>query len=584
MFLPTTKKELEILGWKKLEIILITGDAYIDSPFSGVSVIGKVLLNAGYKVGIIGQPDINSEKDIMRLGEPDLFWGVTGGCVDSMIANYTALKKFRKSDDFTPGGKNTKRPDRAVIVYSNLIRKYFKNTVPIVLGGIEASLRRIAHYDYWQDTIRRSILFDAKADYLIYGMGEKTVVELAEVLKNCKKEKIKEIKGLCYISKEKPDSFFNLPSYEEVKSDKIKFIKMFNEFYKLNITGKTGFVQKHNDRYLVQNPRQDFLKQEELDKIYELDYERDAHPYYKQQGIIKAIDTIKFSITSHRGCFGECNFCAIAVHQGKHIENRSEKSIIKEAQYLTKLSDFKGYITDISGPTANMYGMDCKNNFLCANRCFTDEYKCKNLNFSHEKLINLLRNLRKIIGIKKIFIGSGLRYDIVLEDKKFGDIYLKDLTEHHISGQLKIAPEHINERILKLMGKTKKEYFLKFIDKFYKLNKNKKQFLTFYIIAAHPGCYKEDMIELKKFFIKKLKILPEQVQIFTPAPSTYSALMYYTGIDPFTGDKIFVEKNLKEKEKQKRIIIDYKNGSENCNRKVLFKIKKQVNKRNALSK
>ncbi len=556
MFLPTTREEVLNLKWDKLDIILITGDAYIDSPFSGIAIIGKVLLNAGYKVGIIGQPDINSENDITRLGEPELFWGITGGCVDSMIANYTALKKPRKNDDFTPRGKNIKRPDRAVIVYSNLIRKYFKNTVPVVLGGIEASLRRIAHYDYWQDIIRRSILFDAKADYLIYGMGEKTIIELAKALKSKDEAKIKKIKGLCYISKEKPDGYIELPSYEEVKNNKKKFIEMFDKFYNLSITGIKGLVQKQDTRYLVQNPPQPPLSEKELDEIYELDYEYDAHPYYKKQGEIKALETIKFSITSHRGCFGECNFCAITVHQGKKIESRSEASIIREIEKTSKLPDFKGYIFDVGGPTANMYGMECKNNFLCAKKCFSDEFRCKNLNFSHKRIYNLLNALRKIKNIKKIFIGSGIRYDLILKDKESGEKYLKDLIEFHISGQLKIAPEHIEKNVLKLMGKTGEKYLNKFVKKFYEINKKMglKQFLTYYIIAAHPGCYEKDMLILKEYFSKNLKILPEQVQIFTPAPSTYSALMYYTEINSFTGEKIFVEKSLKGKHRQKQII------------------------------
>ncbi len=556
MFLPTIREEILNLKWDKLDIILITGDAYIDSPFSGVAIIGKFLLNAGYKVGIIGQPDINSEKDITRLGEPKLFWGITGGCVDSMISNYTALKKRRKTDDFTPGGKNVKRPDRAVIVYSNLIRRYFKNTVPIVLGGIESSLRRIAHYDYWQDTIRRSILFDAKADYLIYGMGEKPIVELADALKSKDELKIKYIKGLCYISNEKLEGYIELPSFEEVKNNKKKFIEMFDKFYKLNIIGIKGLVQKQDTRYLVQNPQQKDLSEKELDKIYELDYEYDAHPYYKKQGNIKALETIKFSITSHRGCFGECNFCAITVHQGKRVESRSEESIIREIKRLSELPDFKGYILDVGGPTANMYGMNCKNNFLCVKRCFSGELKCKNLNFSHKRIYNLLIALRKIKNIKKIFIGSGIRYDLILEDKEYGEKYLNDLIEYHISGQLKIAPEHIDDRILKLMGKMGEKYFNKFVKNFNEINKKKglKQFLTYYIIATHPGCYEKDMLKLKKYFLENLKILPEQVQIFTPAPSTYSALMYYTEINPFTGEKIFVEKNLRNKQRQKQII------------------------------
>lgn len=572
MFLPTLKEEVEKLSWKKLDVILITGDAYIDSSFIGVSVIGKLLLSKGYKVGIIGQPDINSDKDITRLGEPELFWGVTGGAIDSCVANFTALCKPRKKDDLTPGEINNKRPSRAVIVYANLIKKYFKNTVPIILGGLEASLRRIAHYDFLENNIRRSILFDAKADFLVYGMGEKTVLNIAEKLLNfkknggCLKEKekvlniLKDEKGVCYISKAKIKNAVELFSYEEVKKDKDKFIKMFNDFYKFNLTGDKIIIQKQDTRYLVQNPRQDDLTEKELDTIYNLPYERDAHPYYKKMGKIKALDTIRFSITSHRGCFGECNFCSITVHQGKKVISRSEESIIKEAEQISKLPDFKGYILDVGGPTANMYGMDCASNFKCRKRCLINN--CKNANFSHKKLIDLLKKLRNLKNIKKVFTGSGIRYDLVIKDEKYGYNYLKELSDYHISGQLKIAPEHINKNILKLMAKSGIEYFEKFVYEFYKINKDKKQFLTYYIIAAHPGCSEKEMVELKNYFLKNLKILPEQVQIFTPTPCTYSTLMYYTEKDPFTYKEIFVEKGNKGKQKQKEIITGEKNDRE----------------------
>lgn len=571
MFLPTTKEELKKIGWDKLDIILITGDAYIDSPFIGVAIIGKLLVNKGFKVGIIAQPDINSERDITRLFEPELFWGVTAGCLDSIVANYTALLKPRREDDLTPGGKNTKRPDRATIVYTNLIKKYFKNTAPIILGGIEASLRRIPHYDFLEDKLRRSILFDAKADFLVYGMGEKAIVEIAEKLKKLKsegvdlkkdKEKInsviKSTKGICYISNEKPDGFYELPDFEKVKNDRLEFIEMFNKFYELNFNKKKGFFQKQDNRFLVQNPAQDDLTKEELDSIYELDYERDAHPFYKQFGKIKAVETIRFSITSHRGCFGECNFCAITVHQGKKVISRSEKSILKELQLLTKLPDFKGYILDIGGPTANMYGMGCKNNFTCNKRCLSPKI-CNNLNFSHYELIKLLKKARQIKSIKKIFIGSGVRYDIVLLDEKYGINYLDELSNYHISGQLKIAPEHTDDKILNLMGKTENKFLLEFIEKFNKLNKDKKQFLTYYLIVAHPGCSLQDTVQMKNFIKRNLKITPKQVQIFTPTPSTYSTLMYYTEINPFTKEKIFVEKNLKNKLKQKNLITQNNN-------------------------
>jgi uncharacterized radical SAM protein YgiQ len=559
MFLPTTKDDMKNLGWDKPDIILVAGDAYMDSSFVGVAVIGKVLQDAGYKVGIIGQPDIHSGKDITRLGEPELFWGVTAGAVDSMVANYTASKRRKKEDDFTPGGENNKRPDRASIVYSNLIRKYFKNTKPIVLGGIEASLRRIAHYDYWDDSIRRSILFDAKADALIYGMGEKTVIELARRLKQGLG--FNDIKGICYISNKPKDGFILMPSYDEVKHDKMKFISMFHEFYSNNdpVTAK-GLFQKQDTRYLVQNPPSDNLTTGELDHIHNLDYERDIHPYYSKQGMVRALDTIKFAITSHRGCYGECNFCSLTVHQGTSVISRSEDSILKEANKISRLKGFRGYISDVGGPTANMYGIECEKKMrrgICKNKRCLYPLHCRTMEISHERQIQLLQKLRKVKGIKKVFIGSGIRHDMVLEDKKYGLEYMKELIEHHISGQLKIAPEHTELKVLEKMGKPGNDYLREFKDEFYYLNKKtgKKQFLTYYFIAAHPGCDYKDMKKLKWFINKELKTNPEQVQIFTPIPSTYSTLMYYTGINPFTGEEIFVEKDIVKKESQKALIV-----------------------------
>jgi len=559
MFLPTTKEEMNNLGWDKLDIILITGDAYIDSSYVGAAVIGKVLYNDGYKVGIIGQPDIYSEKDITRLGEPELFWGVTAGAVDSMVANYTASKRRKKQDDFTPGGVNNKRPDRAAIVYSNLIRKYFKNTKPIILGGIETSLRRIAHYDYWDDDIRRSVLFDAKADALIYGMGEKTIIELAGRLKQGLG--FSDVRGICYVLNEPKNGFIILPSYDEVKNDKLKFIEMFHTFYANNdpVTAK-GLCQKQDTRYLIQNPSAEHLTAAEIDDIYNIDYERDVHPYYKKQGEVRALDTIKFAITSHRGCYGECNFCSLTVHQGRTVISRSEDSIIKEAKKISGLKGFTGYISDLGGPTANMFGIECERKLrkgICKDKRCLYPVHCRTIKINHKKQIELLKKLRKLNGIKKVFIGSGIRYDMVLEDKKYGLEYMKEIIGHHISGQLKIAPEHTEYKVLRRMGKTGNEYLQEFKEEFYRLNREtgKKQFLTYYFIAAHPGCEHKDMEKLKWFIRRELKINPEQVQIFTPTPSSYSSLMYYTEMDPFMGDKIFVEKNIKAKERQKALIV-----------------------------
>jgi uncharacterized radical SAM protein YgiQ len=559
-FLPTTKKELDELGWDRLDVIIVTGDSYIDSPFNGAAMIGRVLENAGYKVGIIAQPDITSSADITRLGEPKLFWGVTAGSVDSLVANRTANRFKRKHDDYTPGGENNRRPDRACIAYSNLIRRFFKNTQPIVLGGIEASLRRVAHYDFWDDAIRRSILFDAKADYILYGMAEKSVIELAKALSN--QSGITSLRGLCYISKSLPDDpFLELPSFEETSKDKQAFVKMFETFYHNNdaITAKK-LVQKHGDRYLIQNPPEFPLKQSELDNVYRLPFQRAQHPYYEKQGKVKALETIRFSINTHRGCYGECNFCAIAVHEGRTVSWRSEESILEEARLLTKLPDFKGYIFDVGGPTANMYGFECGKKLtkgVCEDkRCIYPEV-CPTLQITHKHQVSLLQKLRQIPGVKKVFVASGIRYDMVQADKKEGATYLKEVVYHHVSGQLKIAPEHSEAQVLEKMGKpgiSSLVWFKKEFDEISKLA-HLEQYLTYYLIAAHPGCDEADMQRLKQFASQTLHISPEQVQIFTPTPSTYSSLMYYTGINPFTHEPLFVEKDMARRERQKLIVI-----------------------------
>ena len=560
MFIPATREELEKSGWQKPDIILVTGDTYIDSPYIGIAVIGQALIRAGFRVAIIAQPDTHSDKDIARFGEPELFWGVTGGSIDSMVANYTASKKKRKQDDLTAGGINNRRPDRAVIVYSNLIRRYFKNTRPIALGGVEASLRRIAHYDYWSDKIRKSILIDSKADCLIYGMGEETAVSLAERLKA--NREINDLRGVCYISREKPDGFIELPSFDAVFGDKNKFIEMFDLFYRNNDpVSARGLVQLQDTRYLVQNPPAENITQDKLDGIFELPFERDVHPYYRKSGKVRALETIRNSITTHRGCYGECNFCSIAVHQGRTVIWRSRKSVINEAKEIAAKPGFKGYISDVGGPTANMYGFECRRKMKHGNcpdrRCVYPDI-CSGMNIDHISQIELLRELRKIPGIKKVFVASGIRHDMVLADKKNGKRYLRELALHHVSGQLKIAPEHIEDTVLRLMGKPDGKSLIEFNELFYAFSKakGKDQFLTYYLIAAHPGCSDRDMRKLKSFTSQRLKINPEQVQIFVPLPSTYSALMYYTEKDPFTGNKIFVEKNIGRKEVQKRIVTE----------------------------
>ena len=562
MFLPTTHKEIEDLGWDALDVVLVTGDAYIDSPHIGIAVVGKALLRAGFRVGIIGQPDTHSGIDVLRLGEPLLFWGITGGSIDSMVANYTPLKKKRKSDDYTPGGINNRRPDRAVIVYANLVRQYSITKKPIVLGGIEASLRRIAHYDFWSDSIRRSVLFDAKADVLVYGMGEYPVVELAERISQGRD--YRGMRGICYIAKEKPQAYVELPSFEQASSNVHSFTEMFHTFTRNNdpVSGK-GLCQKYGDRWLVHNPPWPVLTGKELDDVYEMDFERELHPFYQSHGPVKALDTIRFSITTHRGCFGQCNFCSISTHEGNTVVSRSEASILKEAQKLVKNPLFKGYIQDVGGPTANMYGLECvrknKKGSCTDRRCLYPEI-CPHLNINHGRQVELLKKIRSIAGVKKAFIASGIRHDLVCADVKNGHAFLDELSEHHISGQMKVAPEHTVEGVLDCMGKSGTSSLLQFRNDFSTLTrqKNKKQYLTYYFIAAHPGCTETDMARLRSFIRSHLKITPEQVQIFTPTPSTYSTLMYYTGQNPFTGRKIFVEKDPMKKKRQKDIITEDK--------------------------
>ncbi len=558
MFLPTTRSEMETLGWPELDVILVTGDAYIDSPHIGIAVIGKVLLKAGYRVGVIAQPALNVAADITRLGEPRIFWGVSGGSIDSMIANYTASLKKRRSDDYTPGGINDRRPDRAVIVYTNLIRQHFKNTRPIVLGGIEASLRRVAHYDYWSNSVRRSVLFDAKADFIVYGMGERSLPELAAALE--KGLDYRDIRGICYIAAHKPEKTWELPAYENVRDNPKAFIRMFHEFY-INNDALTAqrLCQKHAERWLIHNPPAPPLTQAELDGIYNLDYERAVHPYYGRQGEVKALETIRFAVTTHRGCYGECNFCAIAMHEGRTVQWRSPESVIAEVRHFTAMPGFKGIVADVGGPTANMYGFECSKKLKsgsCTNkRCLYPEI-CPQMPVSHKRQIELLTKLRAIPGIRKVFVASGLRHDLVLYDKKWGSKYLREVIEEHTSGQMKIAPEHVSPKVLHLMGKPGRETLIEFAKLFYRFTQlaGKQQFLTYYLIAAHPGCTFEDMEKLKNFATDFMKISPEQVQIFIPAPSTYSALMYHTGLDPFSGKPLFVARDLKQKELQKTVV------------------------------
>ena len=564
MFLPTTKEEINKLHWDKPDIILISGDVYIDSPFNGSAVIGNWLTIHGFKVAIIAQPDIKND-DIARLGEPSLYWAVSAGAMDSLVANYTATEKFRNEDDLTPGGINNKRPDRACMVYTNLIRRYFKNTKPIVLGGIEASLRRVVHYDIKDKKLRRSLIFDAKADILAYGMAEKTMLELSYALRDNKD--YHDIKGLCYISKTPHDGYIDIPSFEDCAQNKNLFRKMFKTFYENSAyVNSKGLNQKHDTRYLIHNPPQPQLTQEELDKIYDMDFTREVHPYYAKQGKVKAQETIKFSVVSHRGCCGECNFCAIAVHQGKSVISRSKESVIKEVNKLVQKPDFKGYISDIGGPTGNMYKIACKVHGTtgnCKNKRCLYPLVCENIVFSHDKQIDLLSEVAKNNKIKKVFVSSGIRHDLIMADKQNGKKYLEYISKNNISGQLKIAPEHTSDNVLESMGKPKQTVFLDFMNEFNRINQPLNQFLTCYFMVDHPGCSLYDTEDLLLFINQNLKFRPEQVQVFTPTPSTFSTLMYYTEQD-LDGNDIFVEKDRNARMKQK-LIVTQSLGSSNNN-------------------
>lgn len=555
MFLPISRQEVEKLGWDYIDVILISGDAYIDSPFSGIAVVGKYLLKHGFRVAVISQPDIDCDKDITIFGEPRLFWGISAGCVDSMVANYTSSGKPRKQCDFTPNGINNKRPDRASIVYTTLIRRYFKNTKPIVLGGIEASLRRIAHYDFKTDKVRRSILFDAKADYIIYGMGEVPVLEFAKALDN--NESVENIKGLCFISKDKVSDAVEMPSYEEVSTDKKAFYNMFKIFYNNSeaVSGKR-LMQKTGNRYLIQNPPA-YYDDNILDEISDIEYERAVHPQIK--GKVKAIDTIKTSIISHRGCFGGCSFCAIAVHQGRRVVSRSAASIEKEVKSMASKKWFSGTITDIGGPTGNMYMMKCKKMEklgACTHKqCLYPEV-CNGMNTDHAPLLNMLENIKNIKGVKNLFATSGIRADLAVNDKENGKRYISEIAKNYVSGQLKMAPESADLKVLKAMKKPDNSSFLEFCSlyKDYSKKYNKNQYISCYFIAAHPAESEKEAYSTRKFIEKNLDFNPEQVQIFTPTPSTWATCAYYTGLDE-DGNNIYVEKSLSKKEKYKSIIM-----------------------------
>lgn len=566
MFLPCTPDEIDRLGWDAPDVILVSGDAYLDTPFSGVAVIGRVLAAAGFRVALIPQPRTDTPDDIRRLGQPRLFWGVSGGCVDSMVANYTATGKKRQQDDFTPGGLNNARPDRAVIAYCNLIRSAFKPCKPLVIGGIEASLRRVAHYDFWSDTVRRPILFDAKADILLYGMAERAVTALARALRD--RRDWRAIPGLCHAlpaaSPDLPPSAIPLPDFPSVSARTPEGHRAFLDMFRLFAANQDPLtarplLQRVDTRCLVHNPPAPPLTPAELDAVHAHPYMLDAHPCHAARGKVRALDTIRFSITTHRGCYGECNFCAIAVHQGRNVVSRSEASILDEARRLTRHPKFIGIIQDVGGPTANMYGYDCERKAArgaCPDkRCLFPDC-CPALKPDHAPQLALLKKLRHLPGVRKVFVASGIRPDLVEADARSGARYVDELAAHHVSGQLKLAPEHCAKRVLDAMGKPPADTLLRFKARFDDANRrhNLRQFLTYYFIAAHPGCTDDDMLALKRFAAKNLHLSPEQVQIFTPTPSTWSTAMYYTGTNPFTRHPIHVTRGLRAKQAQKDLL------------------------------
>ncbi|AEH51378.1 YgiQ family radical SAM protein [Pseudothermotoga thermarum] len=558
MFLPTTREEMEKLGWKELDIIFVTGDAYVDHPSFGVALLGHYLVSKSYKVGIIAQPDWQSGKDITRLGRPRLFFGVTAGNVDSMVANYTASMKKRKSDEYTPGGVNNRRPDRAVIVYCNLIKRFFPK-VPIIIGGIEASLRRFAHYDWWSDKIRKSILVDSKADLLVYGMGEKTLLQIAETLSKTEDiEACKSLRGIVYWTSKKPQEGIELPSFEEISINKEAYAKMAKmQLYLTDPMKNIVLYQKQDTRYVVQNPPQFPLEQEEFDKLYLLPFERKVHPYYEAQGHVPAIDMIQFSITAVRGCYGMCSFCALTHHQGTHVVSRSEESILEETKILTKHENFKGTITDVGGPTANMYGAFCKTRSekgQCGKFCLHPN-PCNLSLPDHDRFLSLLEKVKSVPGVKHVYVSSGLRHDLILHDKDYLNI-IRRLVEF-TPGQLKLAPEHAHPDVLRLMRKPPVELFLKF-KKIFETEARKmgeKRYVIGYFIVAHPGESLKENNYLHDFIEKHLGYRPQQIQIFTPTPGTLSTAMYYTEMDPITGEKFHVEKSLKTRNQMKRNVL-----------------------------
>lgn len=563
-FLPVTAKEMRDRGWEQVDFVYLTGDAYVDHSSFGCAIISRLLESRGYRVGIIAQPDWRKKESIQVFGKPRLGFLVTAGNMDSMVNHYTVSKKHRQKDAYSPGGVMGLRPDMATVVYSNLIRQTYKNT-PIILGGIEASLRRLAHYDYWQNQVRRSILMDSGADLISYGMGEHSILEIAEALDSgIPVQELTYIPGTVYKSKTLDPVFdpILLPSYDKIRETKKAYADSFAIQYK-NTDPFTArpLAEDYGTRgYVIQNPPAKPLSQQEMDDVYDLPYTGTWHPMYDSQGGIPALEEIRFSLTSNRGCFGSCSFCALTFHQGRILQTRSHDSIIKEAVHMTEDPAFKGYIHDVGGPTADFRQPSCQKQLtkgVCQNRQCLFPEPCKNLTADHSDYVSLLRKLRKIPKVKKVFIRSGVRFDYVMADKS--PVFLQELVKHDISGQLRVAPEHVSDKVLHYMGKPSHQVYEKFLKAYEKENAKtgQKQYAVPYFMSSHPGCTVKDAVKLAEY-VRDLGFTPEQVQDFYPTPSTLSTCMYYTGIHPLTGEKVYVPKDPHEKAIQ-RALMQYKN-------------------------
>ncbi len=563
-FLPISGKDMEEAGIEQLDFVYITGDAYVDHPSFAHAVISRILEANGYRVGIISQPDWKNKDSVTILGEPRLGFLVSSGNMDSMVNHYSVSKKRRKTDAFTPGGIMGKRPDRAVTVYCNLIRQTYR-TKPVIIGGIEASLRRLAHYDYWSDSLKRSILLDSGADLISYGMGERSIVEIADALNaGISVRDLTFIDGTVYKTRDLDSvyDYIRLPSYEELKADKLNYAKSFYVQYCNTdpFSGKRLVEPYENGMYVVQNPPQKPLSQAEMDRVYGLDYMRNYHPSYEEAGGVPAIEEVKYSLVSNRGCFGGCSFCALTFHQGRIIQTRSHESLVAEASKFVWEKDFKGYIHDVGGPTANFRQPACKKQLekgACPQKQCLFPKPCKNLIADHSDYLELLHKLRQLPNVKKVFIRSGIRFDYLLADPD--DTFFRELVEHHVSGQLKVAPEHISDKVLSKMGKPSNDVYQKFVQKYKALNQEceKNQYLVPYLMSSHPGSTLKEAVELAEY-LRDLGYMPEQVQDFYPTPSTISTCMYYTGVDPRTMEKVYVPVNPHEKAMQ-RALIQYRN-------------------------